>query len=213
VAPGRYRTIFSLGAQLGELRSAGAPMMPLFHGSGRRSRNVQDARCGRRRGRPRACEGSRALSPSSRSSATRSFKAVHGKAVAAGAMLEPAAQDQLMSGGCAHRDRQAGCSASSPSSRQRVVAALEQPTGDRQAGADAAEPGGGLLVVVAVGRARPARRLGGLEQRPAQGWRALAREVAGGALAVRLGDGDVHAGVADRLTGAREAGGRRRARP
>src|SRR4051794_14641765 len=83
---------------------------------------------------------------------------------------------------------------------QRVVAALEQFARDGQAGAVAAEPFGRLLVVVVVGGARAAGALGGLEERPAQRWRALAGEVPWGAAGVGLVDGDVQAGVADGFT-------------
>jgi hypothetical protein len=54
---------------------------------------------------------------------------------------------------------------------------------------------------------RRAGLVGGLERRPAQRRRALAGEPARGALGVRLRDGDVEAGVADRLARAREPRG------
>ena len=84
--------------------------------------------------------------------------------------------------------------------RDALVAALEQLAGDGQARAVAAEARGGLLVVRAVGAAgAPGGRLGGLEERPAQRRRPLAREVSGRAALVGLMHGDVEAGVADRF--------------
>jgi hypothetical protein len=80
-----------------------------------------------------------------------------------------------------------------------VVAALEQLARDRQAGAVAAEPLGSLLVVGAVGAGRASCVLRGLEERPAQCRWPLAREVPGRAALVGLVNGDVQAGVADRL--------------
>jgi hypothetical protein len=78
-----------------------------------------------------------------------------------------------------------------------VEAALEQLAGEREAGAVAAQALGGLVVVGAVGTARPPRGLGGLEQRPSQRRRALAREMPRRAALVGLVDGDVQPGVAD----------------
>ena len=88
---------------------------------------------------------------------------------------------------------------------QGVEAALEQLAGEGEAGAVAAEALGGLVVVRPVGAAGPTRRLGGLEERPAQRRWSLAREVAGGAALVGLVDGDVQAGVADGVARGGEA--------
>ena len=85
---------------------------------------------------------------------------------------------------------------------QDVEAALKQLAGEGEAGAVAAEPLGGLVVVGAVGAARPARGLGGFLERPAQRGRSLAGEVPGRAALIGLVDGDVQAGVADRLVDA-----------
>ena len=86
-----------------------------------------------------------------------------------------------------------------------MEAALEQLAREGEAGAVAAETLGGLVVVGAVGAAGPARGLGGLEERPAQRRRALAREVPGGAALVGLMDGDVQPGVADGVARGGEA--------
>src|SRR5215210_1202726 len=88
---------------------------------------------------------------------------------------------------------------------QGVEAALEQLARQGEAGAVAAETLGGLVVVGPVGATGPARRLRGLEERPAQRGRALAREVPGGAALVGLVDGDVQPGVADGATRGGEA--------
>src|SRR5262249_41721134 len=88
---------------------------------------------------------------------------------------------------------------------QGVVRASAELAGDREAGAGVAEPLGDLEVVGVVGRAGAGRADGRLVERPAQQLGPFVREVAGGALVVGLVDGDVEAGVADRVVGGREA--------
>src|SRR5687767_6760549 len=83
--------------------------------------------------------------------------------------------------------------------------ALEQFARDGQARAVATDALGGLEVVVAVRAAGVTGDLGGLVERPAQrGW-SLAREMPGRAALIGLFDGDVQAGVADRVARVREA--------
>src|SRR5215218_260094 len=88
---------------------------------------------------------------------------------------------------------------------QRVVAALEQLARDRQPGAGAAYALRGLAVVVAVRAPAPGRAERGLEQRPPQRRRTLAAQMPGRAAPVGLVDGDVQAGIADRVTRRGEA--------
>jgi hypothetical protein len=64
--------------------------------------------------------------------AARSFKAVHGDAVAAGPFTEPAAQDRLISGSGAHRGSLGGLERLLAELAQGVVGALEQLTRDRR---------------------------------------------------------------------------------
>src|SRR3954452_25292155 len=88
---------------------------------------------------------------------------------------------------------------------QRVVAALEQLARDRETGAGAAEALRGLAVVVAVRAPVSGGAQGGLEQRPARRWRALAAEMSRRAAPVGLVDGDVQPGIADRVARGGEA--------
>src|SRR5712692_5955661 len=84
---------------------------------------------------------------------------------------------------------------------QDVVGASAELAGDREAGAGVVEPLGDLEVVGVVGRAGAGGRDGRFEQRPAQQLGSLVRATARLALAVRLVDGDVEAGVADGVVG------------
>src|SRR6266536_2181344 len=88
---------------------------------------------------------------------------------------------------------------------QDVVGAAAELAGNGEAGAVVVDPLGDLQVVAVVGRAGAGRLLCRLEQRPAQHLGPFLRELAGRALAVRLVDGDVEAGVADGVVGASEA--------
>src|SRR6266508_933389 len=78
---------------------------------------------------------------------------------------------------------------------QDVVRAPAELAGNREAGAVVIDPLGNLQVVAVVGGARPGGLMRRLEQRPAQQLGPFVREVAGRALAVRLVDGDIEAGV------------------
>src|SRR6266498_818604 len=80
-----------------------------------------------------------------------------------------------------------------------VVGAPAELAGNREAGAVVVDPVGDLEVVAAVGRAGAGGRLCRLEQGPAQQRGPLVREVAGRALLVGLVDGDVEAGVTNRV--------------
>src|SRR6266511_2842758 len=82
---------------------------------------------------------------------------------------------------------------------QDVVGAPAELARDREAGAVVVDPVGDLEVVAAVGRAGAGGRLCRLEQGPAQQRGPLVREVAGRALLVGLVDGDVEAGVTNRV--------------
>src|SRR6266511_2815333 len=88
---------------------------------------------------------------------------------------------------------------------QDVVGASAELAGNREAGAGVVEPLGDLEVVGVVGRAGAGRGYGRFEQRPAQQLGPFVRETAGCALAVRLVDGDIEAGVADGVVGGCEA--------
>src|SRR4051812_7975745 len=82
---------------------------------------------------------------------------------------------------------------------QDVVTAFEEFARQRQTCAVAAKPFGDLIVVGTVRAAWPARGLRGFVKRPAQRGRALPGEMSGRAAPIGLMDGDVQAGVADRL--------------
>src|SRR6266566_338256 len=84
---------------------------------------------------------------------------------------------------------------------QEVVGASAELAGDREAGAGVVEPLGDLEVVGVVGRAGAGGRHGRFEQRPAQQLRSFVGETARCALAVRLVDGDIEAGMADSVVG------------
>src|SRR6266508_10121 len=90
---------------------------------------------------------------------------------------------------------------------QDVVRAPTELAGNREAGAVVVDPLGNLQVVAVVGRTGAGGRQRRLEQRPAQQFRPLVREVAGRAFLAGLVNGDVEAGVADGVVGAREAAG------
>src|SRR6266540_2848295 len=84
---------------------------------------------------------------------------------------------------------------------QDVVGAPAELAGNRKAGARVVEPLGDLEVVGVVERAGASGRHGRFEQGPAQKLRSFVRETARCALAVRLVDGDIEAGVADGVVG------------
>ena len=90
---------------------------------------------------------------------------------------------------------------------QEVVAAFQEFARDRDAGAVAADPLGELFVVRTVGAARSTRGLRSFIERPAQRGRSLAGEMPGRAALVGLLDGDIQAGVPDRVAGVLEPAG------
>src|SRR6266513_1789113 len=90
---------------------------------------------------------------------------------------------------------------------QDVVGASAELARQREAGAGVVDPLGDLEVVAVVGRADAGARQRRFEQRPPQHVGPLVGEVARGALAVGLVDGDIEAGVADSVVGGRETAG------